>query len=560
MSITKDTHSRSPAPSKVVLLGLDGATLDVLEPFMSQGLLPNFKRIADEGVSSRLCSTYSTITASAWISFMTGVNPGKHGVYDFFKPFPQKGVSIINNYRSIKIPTIWELLGEAGVRVGAVNVPMTYPVPEVNGFMLGGMFSQGTKEGFSYPRGLFEKYSRRFEPYQIDVPLERFQERGGEHKFLDALLECTRTRWKYIHALLREEPWDFFMPVFVGMDRIQHKLWEYVDPNQNREGLDGKLYDKVMTYYRLVDQYLGEIMDYLGDQGDLIIISDHGFGPLEREFLINSWLRQKGYLKIKRSALYLRNSLKTVLNSARRFLQRIKPENGFPAMSPGEKAGLDSGRRRLDPIDWSRTVAYTPTRTVQGVYVNLKGREPQGIVHEGKEKEELIQEMISGLKGVRDPRGGGPLFAEVKRKEEVYRGPHLELAPDLVYRMKGGKFISNAEHANGLFMEPTWKYGTGTHRPDGVLMAYGPHIRGKSAAENAKIEDICPTLLYLFDRPVPEYMDGRVIEEILEEELLRTRLRSYCKEEKRKNLGDEVFSEDEIRGIEDRLRGLGYIE
>jgi predicted AlkP superfamily phosphohydrolase/phosphomutase len=152
------------------------------------------------------------------------------------------------------------------------------------------------------------------------------------------------------------------------------------------------------------------------------------------------------------------------------------------------------------------------------------------------------------------------LFPEVRRKEEVYHGPHIDLAPDLIYRTKEFRFISNTELGKGLFLAPSWKYGTGTHRLEGVLFASGKHMRRAGAIGSAKLEDICPTILYLFDEPIPDNMDGRVVQEMINDDLLGSRPPRTRLAEPTESRQDEVYSESEVRGIEDRLRGLGYIE
>ena len=289
---------------RVLAIGLDGATLDVLIPLMESGHLPNLSELCSRGSWGRLRSTVPPLTAPAWSSFATGVNPGKHGVFQFFQPRGQKGPTVnfeaLVNGTAIRAPTLWQILSAAELRVGLVNVPMTYPPPVVAGFVVAGMPAPLRPEIFTYPAELQD----RLQGYRIDLPYfmggREFQADyvPAAREFLADLERLMGERGRHTLRLIRTGPWDFFMVVFTETDRLGHYLWSAHPSAQGDRG-GPALAGEVADWYRRLDEVLGEVVAAAGPETAILVMSDHGMGPAaERRVYFNDWLCQSGYLTL----------------------------------------------------------------------------------------------------------------------------------------------------------------------------------------------------------------------------------------------------------------------
>jgi len=546
----------------VTVLGIDGGTFDILLPLAKSGHMPNLLRVIEEGARSTLTSTFSFLTAPAWTSFMTGKNPGKHDVFDFVRPYRKEVAVEFNNYKSIKSRTIWGILSEKRCRVCAINVPMTYPAPEVNGVVISGLGAPGLVENAFYPRDLYPGLREKLGDYVLDVPLEKYGPQNVE-RFLDDLLECTRIRRKYILHLFDSEEWDLFMAVLTGTDRIQHKLWdtlvEAVSGGTNGHGKN--VTAKILRYFGLVDELIGELDGRLGKGGVLLMMSDHGFGRMDNELTINRLLAGMGYFKPKRGSLLLKSVLKSGRGLVMKLLTRFAPR----ALEENTRKRMESTasirKPRIDSIDWSRTKAFSSTRTQQGITINLRGREPHGTVEPGEEYERIREELITHLRELKDPVSGGQMENLVFRREEVYDGPYIENAPDIVYLFDGGRIIATHHYRRALFTPTNWQTGNGMHRRAGIFLAKGDMVAGGREMKERSITDVAPTILYLLGIQIPDDLDGSVIEEAFEGKFLASHRISF---ERAPSLqdegGDSVYTDEDKKAIENQLRGIGYIE
>ncbi len=316
---------------KVIMIGLDGATWDVLDSLAEGGELPNLTKIRDGGAHGVLESVIPPITPSAWTSFMTGVNPGKHGIFGFGKR-PDNAYSMAwCNYSDIRSPTFQKILSSENKRVVMVDVPFTYPPEKVNGIVISGMGTPSVESEFTHPKEMREEVLNRFDNYLLDVENISGESEKEIMVFLDQVFELTRQREKLGLFLIDEHPWDFFMLAFVGMDRIQHSLWKILDkehPAYRKEYV--KYRPRIVDYYRYVDSIIGRFLEKVGDDDVLMIMSDHGFGPLHRGFYVNRWLYEKGFLKLD--------------------MENLLGEPGFPdrlQKDHGERASVKIKRNRL---------------------------------------------------------------------------------------------------------------------------------------------------------------------------------------------------------------------
>ena len=549
--------------TKLIIIGLDGSTFDVLDPYIQKGILPHIERLVSQGAKGKLESAIPPVTGPSWVSFMTGVWPGKHGIYDFVKPMTNSIKRQAISYQDIRTPTIWSLLNEAGKKVGVVNLPITYPPPKVNGFIIPGLLTPQVDAEFAHPKGLMGELRQSIGTYVFDVYWQRYGQAGAE-KFLDALIYCTGQRIKVMFYLLEKKSWDIFMGVFIGTDRIQHFLWHYIHPTHEKAltQKERRIVSKVADYYKQLDCFFRDLLKYINGKADLIVMSDHGFGPLEKKMYINRWLEENGYLFIHRNRARMM-SIKGHLSHVIRLIVR--------ALDPQElrkKAGIKIKRMAsmsaynfLDYIDWTKTTAYSASNTEQGIYINVRGREPQGIVTIG-DYEKLKNEIIQRLKELRNPKTGEKVVTQIFKREEVYRGPYVEKAPDIILFLKDCEWVIDVQLKDTLYEEAGWHTGFGTHRLDGIFIGHGPNIRKGVEINGLRIIDIAPTILFHQGLPIPDGMDGRPLMEIFNEQFLNTHPVSYVHDREQPSLNREtshVLSDRESEEIEEKLKGLGYL-
>jgi predicted AlkP superfamily phosphohydrolase/phosphomutase len=555
------SETRRGSQARVLVIGLDGGTFALLDGWMARGLMPNLQRMTGAGSRAVLRSVMPPVTAPAWTSFATGVRPGKHGVFDFAKRQPDSPARRVISSRDVRAPTLWDILADAGLRVGLINVPVTYPLSDRTSFGISDMLTPSTEVQFTNPPSLYEELRPQLGEYIIDAPPNHLQGRKAIAPFLEALEKCTRQRAKYTAHLLRTREWDFSMVVFVGTDRLQHVLWDTLSGDFKLYPATAELQqykERAERFVSLLDGSIGDIVAACPEETDVFFVSDHGFGPLLRKFRVNKWLAQQGLLTPSRR----RGRLGRLVASADvlRLRHRIAR-----LLARGKRSGARPFWRW---INWTRTRAYTSSITEMGIYVNLKGREPNGIVAPGDEYEQVRDAILEGLRSLRHPETGQPLLTMAGRREELFEGPHIDDAPDVVYTLEDGACTVDLRLEGPLFERATWRAGTGMHRFDGILIACGPNIqRGKRLPE-AEIIDVAPTVLELFRIPIPSDMEGRVVHGLLTQAARRAAAESEKEgkqpspDEDRPGPGrpdDSPYSEEEARQVEERLEGLGYL-
>ena len=546
---------------KIVVIGIDSATFDIIEPLVNQGKLPVFARFMKEGVWGRLRSTIPPVTPPAWTSFMTGKNPGKHGVFDFYGYTTGGYERPVINSEFNKAKTLWRILSENSQKVGIINVPLTYPPEQVNGFLIPGMqYAFNVDKGFTYPKDLLSEIEGKFGKYEVIFGDERSLYTNELDHFISKWKEITARRQEIILYLLDKYETDFFMAVFYSIDPIQHHFWKFYDRNhpQYDEELAKKYKDVIPEFYQLIDANIGQILDKVDKNTAVFIISDHGAGSHGGGFFINKWLMKKKLLKIKKRyypLLWIRWP-----HIFFKILRRL----GHPAIAwtipmlfytqLKNKVDPREGLRLSQMIDWKKTKAYSGNYTEQGIYINLKGREVDGIVDKD-EYPKLRDYIADALYNLIDPKTKTKVVDTVFKKEDVYHGPYVEFAPDLFVVMKGGDVLLQKDiHCEMFSRNP---HISGTHRIDGIFIAKGSMLNESLKLENLNIVDLSPTILYLLGVEIPEDMDGRVLKEIIKDDFLKHypirygHSSSLVKQE-------GAFDKGESDEIREKLRNLGY--
>lgn len=570
-STTRAAASAVPArPDKVLVLGLDGATFDLIKPWADAGYLPTLQRIMQEGAHGSLRSTVPPMTGPAWTSFATGVNPGKHRLYDWIAR--DEGSYTFSPVTALDCaaPTLYSLLSDSGRRVCALNIPMTYPPTPVNGVLVSGLPAPSTKVTITYPTGLYQEIVDAVGEYILYPDPGQAYSDSGVDAFLEKLYHTTDVRVKTLDYLRGRETWDFAMVVFNGTDTASHALWKYMDPHHPLHDPHQALKygNAIRDYYRYLDGKLAQMVDTLPDDTTLIVMSDHGFGPFHKFIHVNNWLLQEGFMAVNPG---LRTGIKHAL-----FRGGFSPMNVYDTLM---RVGLGSLKREVvrgqgqgllktlflsfEDIDWSRTQAYSLGNVGQ-VYLNVAGREPYGCVQPGAEYERVREQIIARLQTLRDPETGELVVESIYRREELYHGEYLEKAPDIVFLPRRLEYFGFGEYEFGShkIVESMRRGISGTHRMNGIFMAYGAAIQPGSVVENAGLVDLAPTILHLMGEPVAAHMDGRVLAEVMAAEgsptPRRTRHASASTHGSDGTPGATMSAEDK-KILADRLRSLGYV-
>ncbi|MEZ4866021.1 MAG: alkaline phosphatase family protein [Caldilineaceae bacterium] len=559
------------SPNKVLVIGLDGATFDLIKPWATEGFLPTLHQLLEQGAHGPLRSTVPPMTAPAWTSFATGVNPGKHRLYDWIAREPQSYRFLPVTALDCKAPTLYTLLSQRGRRVCTLNIPMTYPPLPVNGVMVAGMPAPTANSSLTYPPELYDEILGAVGDYLLYPDPGQAYSDSGIDAFLARLYKTTEVRVQTLAYLRQREAWDFAMVVFNGTDTICHALWKYMDQNH-------PLYDParaerygnaIRDYYQAVDGYLAQIVATLPADTTLLIMSDHGFGPFHKFIHVNNWLLQEKFMA-------LRPGLKSAAKAAL-FRRGFSPMNvydtlmsfGLGALKREVVRGQGQGLLKtfflsFEDVDWSRTQAYSLGNVGQ-IRINLAGREPQGIVQPGAEYEQVCNQIIERLATLRDPETGEAVVESVYRREEIYRGDHLDAAADIIFLPRRLEYFGFGEYEFGShkIIEAMKRGISGTHRMNGVLLAYGNAIRPGVYTESAQLVDLAPTILHLMGESVPAHMDGRVLHELFQPDFQPRR-------PARPDLPDQAnippdqgqasaLSPEEQKVLTERLRSLGYV-
>src|SRR5262249_13297454 len=423
--------------SKLLVIGLDGASFNVIDPLMEKGLMPNVRKLVSGGARAELRTTFPPITAVAWSSFMTGKNPGKHGIFEFVRRDPRSDREVAVNASFRHGDAIWDILGKAGTKVIVHNFPCTYPPHQVNGILISDFMTPRDRRDYTYPGELLEEIEARFGPYRLH--LYQTYSRGNVGNVLDELVDELEYKASVAEYLMTAKPCDAFFQYFWGTDRIQHELWHILDESHPRyDSVEASQYrDRIYRYFGRVDEIIGRLIELAGKEAMVWIASDHGFGPVHTYCSFNIWMVNEGFLKLKRTPLSLLKrlmfSLGVTPELAFRFVRRLPLGSLRPSRGVSSQPGASKALKRIflssSDIDWTRTVAFSKGNYGQ-IYVNLKGREPHGSI-DPSDYAAVCNRIVERLKQIQDPVRGGPWLEQISLRSDIYTGSLVDNAPDI---------------------------------------------------------------------------------------------------------------------------------
>jgi predicted AlkP superfamily phosphohydrolase/phosphomutase len=470
-------HSQA---SKVVVIGLDCAEPSlVFERFADR--LPNLSRLRERGVWGKFRSCDPPITVPAWMSMMSSKDPGTLGYYGFRNRADRSYEKMTTaTALAVKEPLLWDFLGQAGKRVILLGVPQTYPPRPVNGLMVTDFLTPSIASNYTYPPALKDEIARLADvhPYEFDVSDFRTPDKG---KIRDALVRMTDKRFALAAHLIKTKLWDFFMMVEMGTDRVHHAFWQYMDPGHHRYEPGNPFENVILDYYIHVDRKIGELLEVIPEDAHVVVVSDHGAQCMDGGIALNEWLVQKGYL---------------VLHE--------------PPAVPSRLEALK--------VDWAKTTAWGSGGYYGRLFLNVKGREPQGLIAP-EDYESTRDRLIDELEALGDPEGR-PIGTRVLKPQDLYRNIRGESPPDLFVYFGNLRWRSVGTVGTGLIH--TFENDTGpddaNHAQDGMIILNGPGVQAQGPVEGLEIRDLTPTVLRLFGLEVPGDLQGHAIEAVLAHE------------------------------------------
>ncbi|HEX2241566.1 MAG TPA: alkaline phosphatase family protein [Actinomycetota bacterium] len=540
--------------NKVLMLGLDGVGYPMLEPAFAAGHMPNLNALLDRGASGVLESTIPPYTPPGWTSIFTGVNPGRHGIFGFTLGNIQRSPELVSLGR-VQAPAIWNALNAQGIPVGLFNIPMTYPAPAVQGFSVSGMLTPegggATPDNFTYPESLADDIASVVESYEIDIEVD--YENDWRSTIIEERLSRNLAVKRAALSLLldRHRELTFLFAVLEAPDRLMHVHYKYIDPTCEHFGRPEAepIRERIWQFFDEMDDMIGDLLAWAGSEGYVVTMSDHGFGPKDKSVNMNVALREWGLLATSTGAI-------ASSQGARRLARRAKKILPKTVWKRAKSAAHGT-------IDWERTKAFSAPIPQQGIYINLKGREPNGIVDES-EYEAVRAEIIERLHALVDPDDGRPVVDRVYRREEVMTGPVAAEAPDLFPVCRAYSY----ELSDGLYspdvLDDYRDLPRGFHHVDGIFGIQGPGIEptgSTSDTPRAVLYDIMPTALYLAGAKIPD-VDGRVLTELLPATMLAERepkIEALDLPNAGEGAAPAPYSAEEEAQIEESLRNLGYL-
>jgi len=530
--------------TRTLFIGMDGATFTVLNDMVSgtdnkQPVMPFLAKIFKGGARCKLRSTPNPLTPPAWVSLMTGRSPGNHGIFDFIRA-EERGEDVfftLYDSRDSKAEMIWSIASRQGKRIAALNFPFTAPpAKDINGFMVPGFIPWRHLRRNTLPADLYDRLNALpdFNPKELAWDFEK------EKKALDNLSDDDRENWVRYHLprekqwfriadyLLREEAPDLMAVMFDGVDKLQHQAWLFIDPNLQTGKLGAyhlRMRELCRDYFRQLDGFIESLVTAAGPDAQVFMASDHGFTATTEVVRINAFLHDKGYLKWK------------------------------------EMPDTEEAKRREDSMfanmDWGNTVAYCRTPSSNGISIRVARRAGEtGIKPE--DYEAVRAQLIIDLQELRDEKSGERIITGIHKREDVFPGPAMLDAPDLLLVLRDYGFVSiKNKHP---VVEP--REVAGTHHPDGIFIAYGSGIKQGVEVGRCNIADVGATLLYSLGLEVPCDLEGKVPESMFNEQHLEKNpvvigeaTRSGIKDDK-----SESMAEAEKDKIMAQLQMLGYME
>jgi predicted AlkP superfamily phosphohydrolase/phosphomutase len=535
---------------KTIIIGLDGATFDIITPLAGAGRLPVLSRLIAEGASAPLRSTILPNSFPGWASCTTGTSEGMHGVFSPFIKNPSNYTVRAMSGRDIMTRHVWDFLTGRGGRSVVINVPTTYPPEPLNGLMVTGMLTPGVDSEFTHPASLKSELLAALPDYVIEPARN-----PDRHARAEEFRRTIETRSRAVDFLMKRGEWDFFMVVFSVLDRAQHDFWADMDPAHPRHDprAPKEFREFIHEVYERLDRAVGRVIEKLPADSRVFVVSDHGFCSELFEVRVNELLASAGLLTFKHGAS--RRAIAEARSLKEKIRRRVssRRENGNVLDRKVQHASAF-----LDEIDWTRTRAFFAQD--KGVWVNLAGRESCGIVGE-RDYDSVIEEARARLIELAAPDDGGPVFESVMRREEAFNGRWKERLPDLVMVPRRDQYVYNERPGYGSVILPA-DSTTGTHSRDGIFIAWGRGINaGVSFTTQPNLRDVCPTALASLSCPLTLDMDGRALTEVFADAREPAReASSYRQAGEEITRNESVYNAGEEAELRERLRALGYIE
>lgn len=546
--------------AKIIVIGMDGADPALALKWAQEGHLPALRSLIDRGASGVLNSTANAMSPAAWSSFATGLNPGRHGVFYFLDRKPGTYELMHSGPRTREGATFWRTLSDAGKRVAILHEPMTFPAEAVNGVQVCGWLAPSSDApGYTYPPEFMSEIKRQFPEFELHTGMTEYVRRGRYDLALQKKLASVHTKGKLARWVCEREDWDCLVTVFDETDPISHYFWHFMDPAHPEHQPDTpQRYDlAILDTYKAVDEEIGRLLEAAPD-AHVFVLSDHGSrrnsrGPL----YLKGLLRQMG-LEVPRQGGGSGGA--SLLHSlADRLPSTLKHK--AVGMFPGLASRLLTQSAAGD-IDYSQSRAYTFwCNGCAEPWLNVAGRDPQGLVQPGAEYDELVAVIRETLLQATEAGTGEPLVKAVWRADEAYQGPHLDRAPDLlvdwtdVVVTKGLR--TQYQGREIVVTEPSGEeLRRGNHRREGLLIAAGPNVPVGGVPADTGIQDLAPTLLALLGVGVAEQLDGRVLTELVGD-LAETAAAPIVQTEPQDE--PSAYTAEEEAAVEERLKDLGYL-
>ncbi len=521
----------------ILIIGLDGATFAVLQPWLADGTLPTLARLSATGTTGELLSTLPPVTAPAWVSFMTGKNPGQHGIFDFFRPHAANLDRFeMVNASHIRSRLFWEYLPEKSLRVGILNIPVTHPPRPVNGYIVPGLLSPDQGQT-CYPPGLLQPYQAELGPYRLTPDL--LYKPDNAAAFIADLHALIDTQSHYAQRLIADHPADLQIVHFLAPDIAQHKLWRYHDPTHPWYTAATPYGSALRDLYVRLDQSIAALIALMPPETTVFVMSDHGFGPHHQIVNLNQFFIHTGLMVLQRG-------------------WRVRARQwafGQPWLWPWVARWLRP--LAFADVDWSQTVAYSLGHMGQ-IYLNVAGRQPYGIVAP-QEYAAAREQVVTQLHQLRHPVTQQPLVEKIIPGDAAATGPYQNQGPDLHVVMNGYQAVAYPMFAaDGQIVTEQRHGNSGDHRAEGIFIASGPAIRSGHTLTPAHITDLAPTILYLLGVPIPDDMDGQVLLAAIEpayqdsHPVQTLAVTPLTKE-------STSLSQQEQAIVAERLRDLGYL-
>jgi len=457
---------------KVLVIGLDAAPPElVFKTFYEK--LPNLRHLMENGIYARMTSAHPPITIPAWMVMVTSKKMGKLGLYGFRhrKPGTYNDIWIAHSL-AVKEKTVWDILSEHKKQVIVIGVPPTYPPKPVNGYLISCFITPTTKKDYTYPKELKREIEELVGEYLIDVEFRTEQ----KDRLLKQLYEMTEKRFRVIEYLMTHKPWNFFIFVEIGVDRIQHAFWKFFDKQHHLYQPGNKYENVIKKYYQLIDEKIGKLLKFIDNDTVVIVVSDHGAKRMKGAFCINEWLIKKGYLTLKKQ--------------------------------PEKVVSLEEAE-----VDWSKTKVWGWGGYHARVFFNIKGREPRGVI-EPEKYQSFRKQLIEEITTIRGPNSE-QWDTKVYTPEELYprgRGDYPDLTvyfDDLSWRSAG-----TIGH-NKLYLSENDKGpDDAVHSHHGIFILYDPNQKIGKRIPDIDILDVAPTILKIMDIPIPSDLEGHIIKEV----------------------------------------------